>query len=101
MFDWLDESLYPDSSPPESQETISDQVDFLARSCAAWDFDFLPEQQSILEIRKPAWREAVDLCRMLTSPTYHLPREWRGLAPEPFLGQKLAYILDDPDLEHV
>jgi hypothetical protein len=101
MFDWLDESLYPDSSPPESLETISDQVDFLARLCAAWDFGILPESHTIVEIRKPTWREAVDLCRMLTSPSYHLLREWHGLAAEPYLGQKLVNILDDPALEHV
>ena len=99
--DWLDECLYPDCDPPESLDSISDQVDFLARLCAAWDFGVLPEPQTITEIRKPTWREAVDACRLLTSPTYHLLREWHALVPLPYLGQKLAYIQDDPNLDYV
>ena len=98
---WLDGSLYPECEPPDHLEGIADRIDFLARLCAAWDFGILPEPQTIAEIRKANWRDAVDHCRLLTSPTYHLLREWHGLPPLPYLGQKLAYILEDPNLEHV
>jgi hypothetical protein len=53
------------------------------------------------EVRRPAWREAVDQCRMLTSPAYHLLRSWHRLPPVLYLGQQLAYIGDDPSLAHV
>jgi hypothetical protein len=98
---WIDGTLYPDRDPPKVLETLSARVDFLARLCAAWDFGLLPDADAIAEIRRPAWREAVDACRLLTSPTYHLVRRWHGLAPLPYLGQELAYIRDDPNLAHV
>jgi hypothetical protein len=69
--------------------------------CAAWDFGILPRQETIAEIRRPAWREAGDRCRLLTSPAYHLLRQWHQLPPLPYLGQQLAYIRDDPNLNHV
>jgi len=96
-----DGALYPDRTPPASLETLADRVDFLARLCAAWDFGLLPESDTVAEIRRPAWREAVDACRLLTSPTYHLLRSWHHLPPLPYLGQQLAYIRDDPNLAHV
>ena len=46
-------------------------------------------------------REAVDACQLLTSPAYHLVRSWHGLAEAPYLGQRLDYILSDPNLQHV
>jgi len=82
-------------------EDIDDKVDFLARLCSAWDFGILPEPLTIDEIRKADWREAVDRCRLLSSPTYHLLREWHALDSLPYLGQKLAYIQEDPSLEYV
>jgi hypothetical protein len=81
-------------------DTLGDQVDFLARLCAA-DFGLLPEPQTMQELRQPAWRAAVDACRLLTSPTYHLLRRWQGLSPLPYLGQQLAYIRNDPNLAYV
>lgn len=101
MNNWLDGSLYPDTSPPQTLLRLADRVDFIARLCAAWDFGVLPEWETIEEIRQPAWREAVDQCRLLTSPTYHLLRSWHGLPSLPYLGQKHAYITDDPNLEYV
>ncbi len=98
---WIDDTLYPDMVPPDSLTDIDDRVDFLARLCAAWDFGILPEPETVAEIRKPEWRDAVDQCRLLTSPTYHLLRAWHGLPPLPYLGQKLAYISDDPNLAHI
>jgi len=97
----IDGALYPDVEPPTELTTLADQVDFLARLSAAADFGVLPWPETVREIRKPAWREAVDACRLLTSPTYHLLRRWHGLAPLPYLGQQLAYIRDDPNLRHV
>lgn len=47
------------------------------------------------------WLEAVAACQLLTSHTYHLLRRWHHLSPAPFLGQKLAYIRDDPNLAYI
>jgi hypothetical protein len=98
---WLDGSLYPDSEVPDSLETLADQVDFLARLCAAWDFGLLPEQETIEEIRQEHWTPAVDACRLLTSPAYHLLRRWHSLPPLPYLGRQITSIRDDPCLAHV
>ncbi|MDP6779084.1 MAG: hypothetical protein QGI83_20180 [Candidatus Latescibacteria bacterium] len=98
---WIDGALYPDVEPPETVETRCERIDFLARLCAAWDFGLLPDREAVAEIRRPAWRDAVDDCQLLTSPTYHLVRKWHGLSQLPYLGQRLAYIADDPSLEHV
>ena len=98
---WMDGALYPDTSPPAELKTLSQRVDFVARLCAAWDFGLLPDACTVAEIRRETWREAVDQCRLLTSPTYHLLRSWHDLPRLPYLGQRLAYIDQDPNLEHV
>lgn len=98
---WIDGALYPDVDPPVALESVADRVDFLARLCAAWDFGRLPDSQVVVEIRRADWRAAVEACRLLTSPTYHLLRSWHGLPPLPYFGQRLAYIADDPNLAHV
>ena len=100
MPSWIDGSLYPDTEIPERLETLGDRVDFLARLCGAWDFGILPERETVEEIRRPGWRDAVDACRLLTSISYHLLREWHGLPELPYLGQKLPEILNDPSLAH-
>jgi hypothetical protein len=97
----IDGALYPDQDIPQALATLEDQVDFLARLCAAWDFGLLPDQATITEIRQPAWRQAVDDCQLLTSPTYHLLREWHNLPPLPYLGSIPAYIAQDPNLAFV
>ena len=74
---------------------------FQARLCSAWDFGLLPRGDTIAEIRHAEWCEAVDECRLLTSPTYHLLRPWHGLDRLPYLGQHLPYIRDDPNLKYV
>ena len=98
---WIDGSLYPDAEPPERLDTLAERIDFIARLCAAWDFGILPEPDTIQEVRRLSWREAVDDCNLLTSPTYHLLREWHGLPPKPFLGSIPAYVRDDPSLAFV
>lgn len=98
---WLDGALYPDKDPPLALDSLPEQVDFVARLCAAWDFGVLPDMATVTEIRQPRWREAVDKCRLLTSPAYHLLRRWHNLPSLPYLGQRLAYICDDPNLAHV
>ena len=97
----IDGALYPDVEPPSELKTLDDQVDFLARLCAAADFGLLPSPEVTQEIRRPAWRPAVEACRLMTSPTYHLLRRWHGLPPLPYLGQQLAYIRSDPNLAFV
>ncbi|MBN1147298.1 MAG: hypothetical protein JXA78_08580 [Anaerolineales bacterium] len=101
MRSWIDGALYPDTEVPEDLVSLGEKVDFLARLCAAWDFGLLPDEETVLEIRRDEWREAVEACQLLTSPVYHLLRRWHGLEPLPFLGQRLAYIADDPNLAHV
>jgi hypothetical protein len=98
---WLDGSLYPDVEAPTTLETLSDKVDFLARLCSAWDFGLLPHLETVSEIRKAEWKEAVEECNLLTSPAYHLLRSWHGLPPTEYLGQQIAYIRDDPYLMRV
>ena len=101
MQDWFDATLYPDMDPPTELTALADRVDFLARLCAAWDFGVLPYMATIEEVRRPEWRDAVDACRLLTSHTYHLLRRWHNLTAPPSLGQKLAYIRDDPNLAYI
>jgi hypothetical protein len=98
---WIDGALYPDREPPQTLDDLADQIDFIARLCAAWDFGVLPELDTVAEVRRPEWRPAVDECRLLTSPAYHLLRSWHGLPRLPYQGQQLAYIRDDPNLSHV
>jgi len=98
---WLDGALYPDTEVPESLDSLAGRVDFLARLCSAWDFGLLPATETIAEIRKPEWKHAVDKCRLLTSPAYHLLRRWHGLLSLPYLGQQIAMIRDDPYLDQV
>ena len=101
MPSWIDASLYPDVEPPERLDTLGERVDFIARLCAAWDFGLLPYPETVAEVRRPEWRAAVDDCRLLTSPTYHLLRAWHGLETLPYLGERLAYIADDPNLAYI
>jgi len=98
---WLDGALYPDVDTPNALESLPEQVDFLARLCAAWDFGILPIAATIAEVRKESWSPAVEACRLLTSPAYHLLRRWHGLKPLPYLGQQIASIRDDPCLAYV
>jgi hypothetical protein len=98
---WLDGSLYPDIDVPETLTTLADRIDFLARLCAAWDFGILPREVTVLEIQKADWKPAVDACRLLTSPAYHLLRRWHNLPPLAYLGQPIAVIRDDPWLAYV
>jgi hypothetical protein len=101
MESWIDGSLYPDRAVPANIDVLAERVDFIVRLCGAWDFGVLPSRETITEIRRSDWREAVDAARLLTSPSYHLVRRWHGLPPQVYLGQQLAYIRDDPSLNFV
>lgn len=98
---WIDGTLYPDVEPPDALPTLAEQIDFIARLCAAWDFGLLPDWETVVEVRRFAWSQAVDACHLLTSSTYHLLREWHGLPALPYLGRVPAYIREDPNLEFV
>jgi len=100
-YSWLDGTLYPDTDIPDTLDTLAARVDFLARLCAAWDFGLLPDAGTIEEILREEWRPAVEACRLLTSPAYHLLRRWHGLSPLAYLGQQIALIRDDPCLAQV
>ena len=97
----VDGGLYPDVPPPDALEDEGARIDFIARLCAAWDHGRLPDLETVAEVRRPGWREAIDATRLLTSPTYHLLRKWHGLGPVPFLGSVPAYIREDPSLRFV
>jgi hypothetical protein len=101
MPSWIDGILYPDADPPQVLEDLGDRVDFLARLCGAWDFGILPLMETVTEIRRDSWRDAVDACMLVTSPAYHLLRRWHHLREVPYLGQSLAYIREDPNLAFV
>ena len=94
----MDGALYPDEHAPVQLDTLSARVDFLARLCAAWDFGILPTVETVAEIRRPHWREAVEACQLLTLPAYHLLRDWHRLPAAPYLGRQIAYTRDDPNL---
>ena len=87
MRSWIDGSLYPDTEVPATLDSLAERVDFLVRLCGAWDFGILPYHDTIVEIRRPDWRQAVDAARLLTSPSYHLVRAWHVLPPLQYLGQ--------------
>jgi hypothetical protein len=97
----IDGSLYPDIEVPDQLDTLADRVDFLARLCAAWDFGMLPDRDTVDALQTAEWREAIDACRLLTSPAYHLLRQWHRLPSLPYLGRQLAYIRNDPSLAYV
>ena len=101
MASWIDDSLYPDETPPAKITDIADRVDFLSRLCAAWDMGILPEEATMGEILQAPWRTAVDACGLLTSPAYHLLRSLHRLPELPYLGQSFGYIVEDPNLEWV
>ncbi len=97
----IDGGLYPDIEPPSQLNTLSEKVDFIARLFAAWAFGILPDWETVVEIRRVTWQPAVEACRLLTSPTYHLLRRWHHLPALPYLGTIPAYIREDPNLEYV
>lgn len=97
----IDGALYPDREPPRELESLAERVDFLARLCSAWDFGRLPDRATVERVRGGDWREAVEETRLLTSCAYHLLRRWHGLPPLPYLGQEVADIRDDPNLQFV
>ena len=101
MISWIDGSLYPDQDVPDALVDIEARVDFLVRLCGAWDFGILPQAETVAEICLESWRPAVESCRLLTSPAYHLLRRWHNLPKAPYLGQSLAYIREDPSLAFV
>ncbi|MFN8387506.1 MAG: hypothetical protein U0X92_13960 [Anaerolineales bacterium] len=65
------------------------------------DFGVLPRQSTVDEIRNADWKSAVDACRLLTSPAYHLLRRWHNLPRLAYLGGQIAIIRDDPWLAYV
>ena len=99
MPSWFDATVYPDREPPATLNDLAEQIEFVERICAASDFGIIPYPATIRELRRERWREAVDQCQLLTSPTYHLLRELHNLKPLPYLGFDPAYIRDDPYLE--
>jgi hypothetical protein len=98
---WFDESLYPDEPRPQAPTSLAERIDFIARLCGAWDFGILPRKETVEEVRSSRWCEAVEECRLLSSVSYHLLREWHGLPPASYLGSIPAFVREDPQLRFV
>ena len=49
MHSWIDGALYPDTETPQALDTLAEQVDFMARLCAAWDFGVLPWAETVID----------------------------------------------------
>ena len=101
MQEWIDGALYPDTDVPDSLDSLGNRVDFLARLCGAWDYGILAYEETVEEIKRRDWREAVDACQMLTSAAYHILRDWHDLPAVPYLGRAYDYIRDDPFLDRI
>jgi hypothetical protein len=99
--DWIDASLYPDTTPPATLDSFADRVDFVARVCAAWDFGIMPRAETLRELLRDDWRNAVDETNLLTSCAYHLLREWHGLPLLRYLGPRFPEIERDSCLDQV
>jgi len=97
----IDGALYPDEPAPGRLDTLAGRIDFLARLCSAWDFGRLPDAETVAEVKRPEWRDAVDQTRLLTSPAYHLLRRWHALPACPYLGQPIPHVVNDPNLDYV
>ena len=98
---WIDGSLYPDQEVPDRLEDLGECIDFIARFCSAWDFGVLPLPETLDEVLKENWKEAVEETRLLTSCAYHLLREWHGLETLPYSGPQYPHILEDPFLKNI
>jgi len=98
---WIDGSLYPDCEAPATLTTLNERIDFISRLCSAWDFGVLPFPETLDEIMKSDWKEAVEETNLLTSCAYHLLRDFHSLKPLPYLGPKFKDILNDPCLEYI
>ncbi|MFZ5516769.1 MAG: hypothetical protein ACOY90_09040 [Candidatus Zhuqueibacterota bacterium] len=98
---WIDGSLFPDCEAPGALTTLNERIDFISRLCSAWDFGVLPLPETLAEVRKSEWMEAVEETNLLTSCAYHLLRDFHGLEPLPYLGPKPNDILNDPCLEFI
>jgi hypothetical protein len=98
---WIDGSFYPDTEIPQNLQSLESKIDFIARLSGAWDFGILPQLNTLSEVKKPEWKEAVDKCMMQTSHTYFLLREWHNLPRVEYLGVIPDYIASDPCLNEI
>jgi hypothetical protein len=79
---YIDQSVYPDTEPPETLDTELDRADYVERVCAAWDFDVLPEQAAFDLFR--GWKKVFDDFPLPHSPAYHTFRGLFGWEDVPF-----------------
>ncbi len=54
----IEGAFYPAVEPPDTLSTLAEQIDFIARLCAARDFGLLPDWETTVEVRLPEWRQA-------------------------------------------
>lgn len=92
----------PKSQAPQRRARKSTRSAKVSKaSGGAWDFGILPYEETVKEIRRPEWREAVDACQMLTSVAYQILRDWHELPPVPYIAREFDYINEDPFLERI
>jgi hypothetical protein len=78
---YIDRSLYPEESPPESLDTLEARADYVARVCAAWDFGIVPEPETLSLLAE--WRDVLDLYPLPSSVAYHTLRALYRWPPVP------------------
>ena len=76
MPSWIDGSLYPDTEVPTSLDSLPEQVDFLARLCAAWDFGVLPKAETVADCVV----EAIDTERFMILPHAEVEKYFQNKA---------------------
>lgn len=82
--EYIDESLYPDEPAPDPQKaplTPQEKAEHIHRVCAAWEFDILPETETLDTIRN--WGEILERFPLPHHSAYHALRSICGLPPIP------------------
>lgn len=79
---YIDQSLYPDEAAPNAESlTPEEKAEHVDRVCAAWEFDILPERETLETIL--GWKDVLERFPMPQHETYHTLRDLCGLPPIP------------------
>lgn len=91
----IDESVYPDETPPTEFFTIHQKADYVHRIVSAFDFGLPPDAATLLLFSR--WQEVFDAFPLPASPGYHALRSyfcWPAVKKEPFPSQP-SYLKQD------
>jgi hypothetical protein len=87
--EYIDESLYPDEPAPIGRPlTDFEKAEHIHRVCAAWEFDILPEDDTLRTIA--GWKDILDRFPLANHLAYHAIRLLLRMPPVP------AHILELP-----